>query len=351
MLKMQFLFVAILFSPCLLCAQETLPEGEKTVPPFGTRFFKAPPPDKPAATQEEVCETLFKIWETSLFEASDERINLLEKTMEYSDACEIGAYSLYTNTKLPFMADTLKNAQPILYMHDAAFQKVFDEMKSTKVEDGEVALWLVYNMGYIVKTSKACFAIDLKHRRAPEMAPFIDFLLITHKHGDHYDPQLCAKMTELGKPVVSNFYSEKYMAKEPSLFNFGEISVKTLTVDHNKNLLKFVTTFEIDCGNSAGNFVIYHVGDAHNYAQLKPSKPVDVFIPHVSVGLNIPKCVDETIKPKNTLISHLLELGHHRKREDGYYRVPWIRGFKIISEINSPNVYMPFWGEKFLLKK
>lgn len=355
--RRNFILKTLAAAGCLLPVSKSLSahevptgtEGEK--PNFGERFFKEPPKNRPVASPKEAHDTLHKIWETSLSEVGDERIDLLEKTMEYSDACEMGAFSWYMNTKLPFMADVLKDIQPILYMHDAAFQRVLDEMKSVEVEEGEVALWLVYNMGYVVKTSKSCFAVDLKHRRAEEMAPYLDFILITHKHGDHFDLRLCEKMDSLKKPVVSNFYSEKYMTKKPATFQFGEVSVKTVTVDHNKTLLNYVTTFEIDCGNSAGNCVIYHVGDANNYTQLKPSKAVDIFIPHAKVGLNIPKCVDETIKPKNTLISHFLEMGHHRRRKDGYYRVPWVYGFKLVSQINSQGAVIPFWGEKFLWKK
>ena len=48
------------------------------------------------------------------------------------------------------------------------------------------AVWSVYNMGYIVKTRRSLFSIDLVHRRDAEFAPLLDFALITHNHGDHW---------------------------------------------------------------------------------------------------------------------------------------------------------------------
>lgn len=55
---------------------------------------------------------------------------------------------------------------------------------------------------------------------------------------------------------------------------------------------------------------ILHVGDAGKFEQIKPSARPDVFMPHVSVGLDIKKCAEETIKPKLILMSNLIKLGH-----------------------------------------
>ena len=43
---------------------------------------------------------------------------------------------------------------------DDAFDKVLMEVKATVVTD-KPAIWLVYNMGDIVKTKETCFSIDL----------------------------------------------------------------------------------------------------------------------------------------------------------------------------------------------
>ena len=59
------------------------------------------------------------------------------------------------------------------------------EIEIVKVT-GRPAVWFIYNMGFVVKTAKSLFAIDLHHRRAELLAPKLDFALITHNHGDHY---------------------------------------------------------------------------------------------------------------------------------------------------------------------
>ena len=83
---------------------------------------------------------------------------------------------------------------------DDAFDKVLAEVKSTVVTD-RPAVWLVYNMGVIVKSKEACFSIDLKHRKAPEIASLLDFALITHNHGDHYTGEFYKAMNGAGKTV------------------------------------------------------------------------------------------------------------------------------------------------------
>ena len=80
---------------------------------------------------------------------------------------------------------------------DAAFDKVLKEVRETVVTD-KPAIWLIYNMGVIVKTKQSCFSIDLKHRRAPEIAPLLDFALITHNHGDHYSNEFYRPLSRSG---------------------------------------------------------------------------------------------------------------------------------------------------------
>lgn len=63
-------------------------------------------------------------------------------------------------------------------------------------------------MGYVVKTPSGCFAIDISHRWAKELAPYIDFLCVTHKHSDHYSNDLIQAMFDLGKPVLSNYLKD-----------------------------------------------------------------------------------------------------------------------------------------------
>ena len=100
---------------------------------------------------------------------------------------------------------------------DFAFDRVLRKIKETVVTGDAPAVWSVYNMGYIVKTREALFSIDLKHRRSRSLVPLLDFALVTHKHGDHYDGNFCKAMDEAGKPLVSSFVENAA---------FGEIKAK-----------------------------------------------------------------------------------------------------------------------------
>ncbi len=102
-------------------------------------------------------------------------------------------------------------------------------------------------MGYIVKTPSGCFAIDISHRWAKELAPYIDFLCVTHKHSDHYSTDLIQAMFDLGKPVLSNYLKDTtypYTAKGIKIMKLVNSKIKTCITDHNNaGLSNFVTVF------------------------------------------------------------------------------------------------------------
>lgn len=104
-----------------------------------------------------------------------------------------------------------------------AFSKAKDammqEIKTTKVKPGSVAIWNPYNMGFIMKTSKRTVGIDVITSRPmyyynrkiqsvwedqdkKDLAKLLDVLFVTHLHGDHYDGALANEMQRAGKSVV-----------------------------------------------------------------------------------------------------------------------------------------------------
>jgi ComF family protein len=147
-------------------------------------------------------------------------------------------------------------------------------------------------MGYVVKTQTQCFGIDLYHKHAERLAPMIDFMLITHNHSDHYSKALVAELERQGKGVYSNFMDNGHKVTTGDEFTIGNISIKVNTVDHNATLKNFVNTYEVNCYAGKGKpFVFLFTGDAHNYTQLSASGKVNVFIPHLAVGLNMAEAV------------------------------------------------------------
>ena len=230
---------------------------------------------------------------------------------------------------------------------DDAFDKVLAEVKSTVVTD-RPAVWLVYNMGVIVKTKESCFSIDLKHRRAPEIAPLLDFALITHNHGDHFTEEFYKAMNGAGKTVISNF-RDNYGAKDwkkgggytraVKAFRIKDVEIRTSLTDHNGYLVDFTTAFEVH----VGNHTIYHSGDCSNVAKLNPTRRPDLWIVHPYCGMKAESGVKK-MNPQLTVMAHLNELGHARDR----WRWTWEDGFKAKAKAEEAGgaAIVPVWGER-----
>ena len=231
---------------------------------------------------------------------------------------------------------------------DAAFDKVLKEIRKTVVRD-KPAIWLVYNMGVIVKTKESCFSIDLQHRRAPEIAPLLDFALITHNHGDHFTDAFYRAMDGAGKTVISNFKenagakssgAECGYTKGKRTFKMKDVEIRTALVDHSKTQIDFITSFEI----YIGKWRLFHSGDAADEAKLNPAKSPDLWMVHpyccywpISKGL-------KKFSPKLTAILHLNEFGHPNNQ----CRWTWAEGFgaKSDAEKIGSAAIVPLWGDR-----
>lgn len=297
-----------------------------------------------AQTVDELADILWN--KTSCLELNAERRAAMEKMQVHADNCTHTYFGEYKSVEEWSAKEKEMEESGIIRFIAIALDKLVKEIPQTKVRKGEVAIWQLYNMGYIVKTKNQCFGIDLHHKHATKLAPFIDFLLISHNHSDHYWKPLIAEMEKLGKPVYSNFLDNGFKVVTGDSMQIGDIDIKVTTVDHNKKLLNFVNTYEINCYSSKKNgYVIYFTGDAHNYEQLNPTGPVDLFIPHLAVGLKMDKAV-EKIQPKEVLMSHILELAHAIEK----WRWSYEYGINECEKLNREGVYLPVWGEKLIMK-
>ena len=245
-----------------------------------------------------------------------------------------------------------------MYFYRKAADKVLKEVRNTRVKQGHVVMWSLYNMGYIVKTPSQTFAIDLRHMHADEFAKHLDFVMITHKHADHGAMREYKALAAAGVPVYAGYMPQSMpeglvwnFVEDGGEFKVGNVSVKGKRIDHSYKGegLKLVTAYEVDCGEDAGNAVILHSGDGRNYEQLAPEKSVDFFIFHVSVGLNIQKAIDK-IDPEYAVFSHVWEMGHEVLKwrwtiDDATTRMDAIEGR------DPSSLLCPCWGEKMVYTK
>ena len=245
------------------------------------------------------------------------------------------------------------NQYPVLEFYDRAFLKILKEVQETKVKSG-IAVWLIYNMGYVVKTPETCFGIDVYHRLGAKLVPYLDFALISHAHSDHYDPPFYKAMIAAGKPVICNFLpeskAETKTCNPPANRTIKDVTLEFHASDHNAKLRNYIMCSRIICGRGKDAVVIYHTGDTGYAKQLKPSGKVDIHILHPRVGLSVPDAA-ALIKPGEIWFSHLLEMGHcfpsiWRPVEyaEGY------RDAKFIRERGDKTGFRhPLWGEKFVI--
>lgn len=235
---------------------------------------------------------------------------------------------------------------PILAYWDWAAEKVLNEIQKTTVEPGHIAAWHLYNMGYIFKTATGCFGIDVNHRLSYIFADVLDFLLVTHNHGDHRSMVLFQEMKKRGKKVVTNFFAADGYMRPPATFQFGDITVEVEENDHNNTLKKFMAVYRITCGKEPNAPVIYHSGDACRTEQFHPSGPIDIWIVHPRVGLDTSVGAD-ILSPKQIWFSHLWEMGHCLNTEMRTVDAWEAEDDIAIIHKKHPQIIgkIPYWGE------
>ena len=243
-------------------------------------------------------------------------------------------------------------AYPPLKWYDHAFDKVLQEFQETKVDGDIPAVWYVYNMGIVVKTAASAFSIDLCHRKAPHFAPFLDFALITHNHGDHFTQAFVSAMGRAKKPVMSNFILmwDSYSRLERETKKFKNVTVTGIAADHNKHLPKAVTCFECRMPKrDGGEFTLFHSGDCCRADHLAPSvKEPDIYFGHCAIGLDFKTAWKTTMPAKLMVPLHHQELGH--------LGGPWrCVGFDqeprhVINALRplGARVMMPVWGDRIV---
>lgn len=310
-------------------------------------------PENQNNSSNEAVLTMDLFRKTSPFSLTTERIALLKKIQTYSDSLSYITFNNYLKSPEQTSVN-MENTIPILYCYRNAFDSVIYQIKNTKVEKGTVVIWLLYNMGIVVKTPSGCFGIDINHRWAEELESYLDFLCVTHNHEDHKSIELMEAMNSHGKPVLSNFFkaSDKYYSTTSESYNIGKFSIHTDITDHNTKLLNFISVFRIDCGDDTGNFSILHCGDSNfNPMQfIHVQGPVNLAILRFGAKEenNILGTGNGQVKPDYAVLSHLIELRH--RVNESPHRVSIITALDHLSQINCEQTILPFWGEKLIWK-
>lgn len=318
-----------------------------------------PPPgeeDPRTSYEKEAAAILQSLWNTTLLSPEDDaRMQVFDELQGLADLCSADYFEDYLNSS-DQLAESKEKYDVLLSVYRQAFDRVCDEVAHDVVEEGTAHIWMLYNMGYVVKTPSGCFAIDIMHRWARKLEPYLDFLCVTHNHQDHYDEGLIEAMLEAGKPVLSNYIEggKEYTSDTPTSYTIGDFSIRTSITDHNNSgLSNFVTVFTIDCGASSNHLTLMHTGDS-NY---KPSQYTNIL---GSVNILIPRYAPNALtenniigtgsgqtQPDYVLLSHILELTHV-SAEESRWSLPL--ALERASQIHCDRTYVPMWGEKLVWK-
>lgn len=238
---------------------------------------------------------------------------------------------------------------PVLEFHDRTLDRIKAEVVAEKVDSGAVC-WLLYNMGYIIKTPQSVFGIDLMHRRSEELADILDFVLVTHAHDDHYDMRLLEAMKRQGKPVISKFFPAD-RNQVPDKQKIKDVTIKVIETDHNAKLKNFIYAYLVKCGEGDDAPIIYHSGDSCDHRQQISKVPVDVHILHPVVGMNIPEAAQH-VRPREIWFSHLWEMGHCPPSQWRPVALGDVRfiGTKVKDVAPDIKLCTPLWGERIRIK-
>lgn len=309
---------------------------------------------EPSSEQTECLKISEQLWsETSCINYNEERESLFNKIQPFADGCTNTAFKRMLEYDREKYNLTVKYDE-ILSVYDSAFERILTSLKDSKPGKGEVYIWLLYNMGYVVQTSTGSFAVDIYHYRGSELIPYIDFLVCTHNHSDHKWVPMMEDMFSQGKPVVSNWYEPQkgyaYCSSVAKDYVIGDFQIHTFITKHNNSSSNIpVTAAQIDCGIASNNFVLLHSGDSNFIAdEFDVTKKIDVYIPrYAPEALTENRVIGEVFEPSYVLLSHILELGHADVSES---RWPFDMAITRASKLNCANSYVPFWGERIVWK-
>ncbi|MFZ4725116.1 MAG: MBL fold metallo-hydrolase [Paludibacter sp.] len=242
--------------------------------------------------------------------------------------------------------DNNEPAKAILSYLDKSVKLVLKNISKPNSKKEKVVLWQIYNMGYIIQTNKGNIGIDIHCRDAKRFAKHIDALLITHSHFDHYRRDLIDEMKRLHKPVISNWVDNDYKTDTVKTFSVGNFNITTHLGDHyfwkkesNNDMLMFeIETYGVK---------ILHTGDNSSSSKLTDFQNIDVFIFHHDIIKSLSEAV-AIVKPKLTILSHIMELGHPRTVNG--YRWTYAHAFEKQKLIVNEKSIIMFWGECLKLK-
>ncbi len=295
---------------------------------------------------------------------------------------------------------TPQGYQEVYMLLKTRIDRAIQEINETSVPPGELKLWYIYNMGIIAKTSNATIGFDLAgsyvYPSLANLGGYVDMLLISHTHGDHFDKNVILKAKEHGATIivpdgkVRIDYSglTPFIVKDPGGVDMLDaikqfdintsgltaiepnetmiikgVSVTAYSGEHRtpeENAAEGIYDTPVDWYYvNASGFGLLHTGDGFLYDNVPDfsAKRVDVFFIHYTDGLTCETFYKMVPNAKVMLPLHLHELGHGRGIFDyGMFKNAldqYDHGYLTLNFVQpkpTPMRYVPMiWGESLEL--
>ena len=223
------------------------------------------------------------------------------------------------------------------YRYDA-LRKAVEWLNKPVPKEGELAVFRVYNMGYIFRTANRCFAIDLG-REIPDkyckaLASKLDVLFLTHPHGDHFWAPMLEAMIDadktvfLPKDVISDCVSKrKTILWEDMTIPLDVCGIKIQLFAGNQNASNPASVPNNVYHLTVDGWTINHSGD--NDDRMRQSRLGELTCPDIAIfaswnnvkhSMNaIKKCPDFDKSKVTCLPSHENEFWHRVKQRESWW--------------------------------
>jgi L-ascorbate metabolism protein UlaG (beta-lactamase superfamily) len=254
--------------------------------------------------------------------------------------------------------DSSRTSTHVLNFYDLMMNKVNTELEDT-VSAG-ASIWMMYNHGFLVKTSQVLLAFDLvpgypgwSTALPPQIIDQVDILFLSHLHNDHYNVSLTNAIKANGRYVVfPTGYSQNVgnvqMAPGDTTTILG-IRIKAHDGLHSEPL----RIYEVSTSNG---LKILHTGDNQTSTTLPLIDSLDVLLLNAWVNesgltsavVGMRNCI-YSVNPEVMIPGHIQELGHNYNPGNPAGRVPYEWAFAVDDVPVPAEVRVMAWGERFFV--
>jgi L-ascorbate metabolism protein UlaG (beta-lactamase superfamily) len=293
--------------------------------------------------------------------------------------------------------------QEIYMLLKTRIDRTIKEINEANVPLGELKLWYIYNMGVIAKTSDATIGFDLAgtyvYPSLVDLGGYVDMLLISHTHGDHFDKNVIMNAEEHGATIIIPDGKVRvdyngltpFIVKDPDGVNMLDalrqigIDTSDLTAIKPNETIKVkgvsVTAFSGEHRSPSesapvddiydtpvdwyyvnlSGFGLLHTGDGFLFGNIPDFSTirVDVYIIHYTDGLTCEMFYKMVPNASIMMPLHLHELGHGRdifgygmfKNALDQYNHGYLT-LNFVQPNPTPMRYVPMmWGESLEIRK